>query len=81
MEQEEAEPCTPITVAKLIEELQALVAEDPAVAELVVLAEGCDCTGEAAGIEVVEESDGWIDDNTPKRVRRVLLWRVENQNR
>ena len=46
---------------ELIARLQAMVAADPAVGELPVLTEGCDCYGPCDGARVLENGDGWTE--------------------
>jgi hypothetical protein len=53
-----------VTVAKLIELLQEAVKDDPSIANLPVLSEGCDCYGAASGVQCI---------NKPEWEERALL--------
>lgn len=50
-----------MTVNELIAGLQALVADDPLAGALPVIADGCDCWGEAARVRVIDRSGGWSE--------------------
>ncbi len=58
-----------MTVAEMIEKLNAFVAADPKVAEMKMIADGCDCWGEAGGVRLV------YDDGAHEAV---LLERIEH---
>ena len=41
-----------MTVRELLDKLNEIIAADPTVADRIVKVEGCDCTGDADGVEV-----------------------------
>ncbi len=60
-----------MTVGQLIVALQSAVAKNASIGELKVLADGCDCWGEAGGVRVVQ------DDHQSK----LLVERLDNMPR